>query len=96
MASLLPVTGAGTGNTFLDPLSASTAIFGTALGHFVGLYLTRNGGRSFTKTGRLPGPSGGISTTVTFLTARHGLAVLYGGPMLRTANGGKSWVTVRL
>ena len=93
---MLPVTGAGTGNTFLDPISGSTAIFGTALGNFVGLYETRNGGRSFTKIGRLPGPSAGISTTVTFLTARDGLGLVYGGPLLRTTDGGTTWVTVRL
>jgi len=92
----LPVTGAGTGNTFLDPISASVAIFGTALGHFAGLYLTRNGGRSFTKTGRLPGRSAGISTTVTFLTASDGLALVYGGGLLHTANGGTTWTAVRL
>jgi hypothetical protein len=92
----LPVTGAGTGNTFLNPLSASVAIFGTSLGQFAGLYVTRNGGRSFAKTGRLPGPSAGISTTVTFLTARDGFALVYGGALLRTANGGKTWVAVRL
>jgi hypothetical protein len=92
----LPVTGAGTGNTFLNPLSASVAIFGTALGHFAGLYVTRNGGRSFTKTGRLPGPSAGISTTVTFLTASDGFALVHGGTLLRTANGGTTWVPVRL
>jgi hypothetical protein len=92
----LPVTGAGTGNTFLDPLSASVAIFGTALGQFAGLSVTRNGGRSFTRTGRLPGPFGGIGTTVTFLTAGDGFAVLSSGALLRTADGGTTWAAVRL
>lgn len=92
----LPVTGAGTGNTFLTPLSASVAMFGTALGQFAGIYVTGNGGRSFTKTGRLPGRSAGISTTVTFLTASDGFALVYGGALLRTANGGTTWVAVRL
>jgi photosystem II stability/assembly factor-like uncharacterized protein len=92
----LPVTGAGTGNTFLNPLSASVAIFGTALGRFAGLYVTRNGGRSFAKTGRLPGRSAGISTTVTFLTPNDGFALAYGGELLRTTNGGKTWVAMRL
>jgi hypothetical protein len=92
----LPVTGAGTGNTFLNPLSGSVAIFGTALGQSAGLYVTRNGGRSFTKTGRIPAQSAGISTTVTFLTARDGFALVYSGPLLRTTNGGRTWVAAQL
>jgi len=93
---LLPVTGAGTGNTFLDPLSDRIAYFGTALGSRAGLYLSRNSGRSFTRTGRLPGPDAGISTSVTFLNVRDGLALIDGSRLLRTTDTGASWTSVRL
>jgi photosystem II stability/assembly factor-like uncharacterized protein len=95
-ARLLPVTGAGTGNTFLTPLSNTIAYFGTALGQRAGLWLSRNAGRSFTRTGRLPGPSAGLSTSVTFLTVRDGLALVPGSQLFRTGNMGASWSTVQL
>jgi hypothetical protein len=93
---LLPVGGAGTGNTFVDPLSDQVVYFGTALGHWAGLYLSRDAGRHFTRTGWLPGPESGLTTTVTFLTVSDALAVSYGQPLLRTADGGMTWTGVRL
>lgn len=92
----LPVTGAGTGNTFLDPLSDNAVYFGTALGPHAGLSLSRDAGRSFTRTGPLPGPSSGISTSLALLTARDGLALVPGAALYRTTNSGASWIRVHL
>lgn len=92
----LPVIGAGTGNTFPDPLSDDAVYFGTALGPHAGLSPSRDAGRGFTRTGPLPGPSSGISTSVTFLTMRDGLALVPGSTLFRTTTRGASWTRVHL
>jgi photosystem II stability/assembly factor-like uncharacterized protein len=93
---LLPVIGAGTGNSFLEPLSDDLVYFGTAVGAHAGLSLSRDAGRSFTRTGPLPGPSSGISTSVTFLSVRDGLALVPGSTLFRTTDSGASWTKVYL
>ena len=89
----LPVEGAGTGDTFLDPLSDSVAYFGTAFGRQAGLYRTRDGGRRFTSVAGFPrrAARSGIAAQVTFLDTRVGLAILRGLNLLRTADGGHTW-----
>jgi hypothetical protein len=93
----LPVTGSGTGNTFLDPVSDTSAWFGTGAGNAAGLYLTRDAGTRFTKIGRLP-PAfrSGTAATMLFLNPRTGLSWACGGPLQRTTNGGRSWTLARL
>ncbi len=96
-ARLLPVSGAGTADTFLDPLSDSRAYFGTAAGHHPGLYLTRDGGRSFTKVADLPRRlirSAGFRPT--FLDGHVGISPLNGLTLLRTTDGGHTWTTMRV
>ncbi len=93
----LRLTGSGTGNTFLYPLSGRQVLFGTGDGRQAGgIYLSRDGGRSFTRTGSLPGPASGLAAQVTFLTARNALALVSQRTLVRTGNGGRTWSRVRL
>jgi len=93
----LPVTGAGTGNTFLDPVSDTAVYFGTAVGDAAGLYLSRDAGARFARIARLPAALGsGTAAHMVFVTIRTGLAWADGGPLLRTTDSGATWATVRL
>lgn len=93
----LPVTGAGTGNTVLAPVSDTAVYFGTGTGAAAGrLYLSRDGGAGFTRSGPLPAtfrsPAG---AHLMFLTIRRGLSWAGGGLLRRTSDGGTTWTTVR-
>jgi photosystem II stability/assembly factor-like uncharacterized protein len=91
----LPVTGAGTGNTFLDPVSSTAVYFGTAVGGSAGLYLSRDGRARFTKIAPLPAAfRSGTAAYITFLNLRTGLSWTYRGRLLRTTNGGRTWTAV--
>ncbi|MGZ6797978.1 MAG: WD40/YVTN/BNR-like repeat-containing protein [Nocardioidaceae bacterium] len=94
----LPVAGAGTGDTFLDPLSDSVAYFGTAVGRQAGVYRTRDGGRTFTRVAGFPRPAArsGVASQVTFLDTRVGLAILTGPNVLRTIDRGHTWRRIPL
>ena len=94
----LPVTGAGTGNTVLAPVTGTAAYFGTGTGTAAGrLYLSRDGGATFARSGRLPASfRPGTPAHLMFLTIRSGLSWTDGGLLTRTSDGGASWTTVRL
>jgi photosystem II stability/assembly factor-like uncharacterized protein len=93
----LPVTGSGTGNTFLDPVSDTSAWFGTGAGHAAGLYLSRDAGTMFTKIAPLPAAfESGTAANMAFLSPRTGLSWAWGGPLLRTTDGGHTWTIARL
>jgi len=93
----LPVTGSGTGSTFLDPVSDTSVWFGTSAGHAAGLYLSRDTGTRFTKIAPLPAAfRSGTAANMLFLNLRTGLSWTWGGPLLRTTNGGHTWTIVRL
>jgi hypothetical protein len=93
----LPIAGAGTGGTFLDPLDDQEAYFGTAIGSHAGLYLTRDGGHTFDRVASLPRLLVRSMKTdqIVFLNTAVGIAPLSGSNLLRTSNGGRSWHTVR-
>jgi photosystem II stability/assembly factor-like uncharacterized protein len=92
----LPIAGAGTGGTFLDPLDDQDAYFGTAIGNHAGLYLTRDGGHTFDRVASLPRLLVRAMKTdqLVFLNTSVGIAPLSGPNLLRTTNGGRSWHTV--
>ena len=92
-ATGLGVSGAGTGGTFLAPLSDQVAFFGTGLGQDAGLYVTENGGRNFSKVSSGPPGYTGQTTSYTFsfLTPQIGLAAAYSGGLFRTSDAGASW-----
>lgn len=94
----LPVTGAGTGNTVLAPVSGTAAYFGTGTGAAAGrLYLSRDGGAAFTRSGRLPASfRSATAAHLMFLTIRSGLSWTDGGLLMRTSDRGATWTTVRL
>jgi photosystem II stability/assembly factor-like uncharacterized protein len=93
----LRLTGSGTGNTFLFPLSGRQVLFGTGDGRQAGgIYLSRDCGRNFTRIGSLPGPASGLFAQLTFLTARNALALVSQRRLLRTSTGGRTWTQVRL
>lgn len=94
----LPVIGAGTGNTFLDPVSDDVAYFGTALGQKAGLFVTHDGGHRFTKVSAGPPgyASAGSTYVVSFLTPDVGLAAADDAGLFRTIDGGVTWRAVNL
>jgi hypothetical protein len=93
----LPIAGAGTGGTFLNPLDDHDAYFGTAMGSDAGLYLTRDGGHTFDRLAGLPRLLVRSMNTgqLVFLDTAIGIAPLSGPNLLRTSNGGHTWHAVR-
>lgn len=89
----LTLSGAGTTNTYLDPLTDRTAYFQTSAGRDRGLRRTRNAGRTFQDVAIVPGAAGsaGWGVHVTFFDAHVGLCVLVGRGLLRTQDSGHTW-----
>ncbi|MHB1472315.1 MAG: beta propeller repeat protein [Dermatophilaceae bacterium] len=90
----LPMSGAGTGNTFLDALTDDTAVFGTAVGEQAGLYLSTDRGTHFTRLSAIPEAftnSGHGLDDMAFLTSLVGLAITDGSALHLTTNSGRTW-----
>jgi photosystem II stability/assembly factor-like uncharacterized protein len=86
----LPVTGAGTLNTFVDVVGG-TAYFGTAGGAKAGLYRSHDGA-AFTKVTDWPAAFGSSRpVAITFLNRDDGVAVVAGKPAVHTTDGGRTW-----
>ena len=95
----LPMSGAGTGDTFLNALTDDTAVFGTALGDQAGLYLSTDRGAHFTRQAAIPEAftnSGHSLDDMAFLTPLVGLAITDESALHLTTNGGRTWQLVRL
>ena len=93
----LPMSGAGTGNTFLDALTDDTAVFGTAVGEQAGLYLSTDRGTHFTRQAAIPEAftnSGHSLDDMAFLTPFVGLAITDGSALHLTTNSGRTWQLV--
>jgi len=93
----LPMSGAGTGNTFLDALTDDTAVFGTAVGEQAGLYLSTDRGTHFTRLSAIPEVftnSGHGLDDMAFLTPLIGLAITDGSALRLTTNSGRTWQLV--
>ena len=95
----LPMSGAGTGYTFLDALTNDTAVFGTAVGDQAGLYLSTDRGTTFTRLAAMPEAftnSGHGLDDIAFLAPLVGLAITDGSALHLTTNGGRTWQLVGL
>ena len=93
----LPMSGAGTGNTFLDALTDETAVFGTAVGEQAGLYLSTDRGTHFNRLSAVPEAftnSGHGLDDMAFLTPLVGLAITDGSALHLTTNSGRTWKLV--
>jgi hypothetical protein len=93
----LPMSGAGTGNTFLDALTDDTAVFGTAVGEQAGLYLSTDRGTHFTRLTAMPGSftsSGHGLDDMAFLTPLVGLAITDASALHLTTDSGRTWKLV--
>lgn len=93
----LPMSGAGTGNTFLDALTDDTAMFGTGLGDQAGLYLSTDRGAHFTRQAAIPEAftnSGHSLDDMAFLTPLVGLAITDESALHLTTNSGRTWQLV--
>ena len=94
----LHLLGAGTANTFLDPITDRLSYFGTAAGRQRGLYRTRDAGRTLHKIAPLPPAdvSAGDGFHITYLTTRTALCAVGDGRLLRSTDAGRSWQRVYL
>ena len=93
----LPMSGAGTGNTFLDALTDDTAVFGTAVGEQAGLYLSTDRGTHFTRLSAIPEAfttSGHGLDDMAFLTPLVGLAITDASTLHLTTDSGRTWQLV--
>lgn len=92
--SWLTMTGAGTGETALWPVSASLVFFRTVAGTEAGLYVSVDGGRHFARLRSIPaafGPNGSLIERMSFGSSVQGLVLTQTGELFRTSDGGMQW-----
>lgn len=83
-----------TSDSFIDPLSDTTAYVGRSLAHRDDLYLTRDGGVTFARVAALP-RAFRTGFELTFPDRRVGYAVTdQRRELYRTVDGGRTWTLV--
>lgn len=83
-----------TSDSFIDPLSDTTAYVGRSLAHSDDLYLTRDGGVTFARVAALP-RAFRTGFELTFPDRRVGYAVTdQRRELYRTVDGGRTWTLV--